>query len=68
MIYWRNRMEWLKIYWWVILIVLFGVFINTIKALNKLNFKGYLDKKKGTKPIPYQDDDDDDWPPTPKKN
>lgn len=57
-------MEWLKDYWWLILIVLLGIFINTIKDLNKTSFKHYLDKKKGIKPIPY-DDDDDDWP---KKN
>lgn len=53
-------MEWLKDYWWIILIILLGVFINTIKDLNKLSFKTYLQKKKGIKPIPYNDDDD--WP------
>lgn len=54
-------MEWLKDYWWLILIVLVGIFINTIKDLNKTSFKKYIDKKNGVKPIPY-DDDDDDWP------
>lgn len=49
-------MEWLKDYWWIILIFLAGVFINTIKALNKLNFKSYIDKK-GIKQIPYDDED-----------
>ncbi|WP_430875219.1 YpfN family protein [Gilliamella sp. G0441] len=49
-------MEWLKDYWWIILIFLAGVFINTIKALNKLNFKSYIDKK-GIKPILYDDED-----------
>ncbi|WP_392562846.1 hypothetical protein RHO12_05040 [Orbus sturtevantii] len=54
-------MEWLKDYWWLILILLLGIFINTIKDLNKTSFKSYLNKKNGIKPIPY-DDDDDDWP------
>ena len=53
-------MEWLRDYWWVILIILVGIFINTIKALNKLSYKHYLEKKKGIKPIPYTDDEDDD--------
>lgn len=53
-------MDWLKEYWWVILIILVGMFINAIKALNRLNYKSYLEKKKGSKPIPY--DDDDEWP------
>lgn len=52
-------MEWLKDYWWIILIFLAGVFINTIKALNKLNFKSYIDKK-GIKPIPYDDEDNNE--------
>ena len=54
-------MAWLKDYWWIILIILIGIFINTIKALNRLNYKNYLEKKKGIKPIPYSGDDDD-WP------
>ncbi|WP_392553198.1 hypothetical protein RHO14_04865 [Orbus wheelerorum] len=60
-------MEWLKAYWWLILIVLLGIFINTIKDLNKTSFKSYLNKKNGIKPIPY-DDDEDDWPKEKKKN
>lgn len=56
-------MEWLKDYWWIILIILIGIFINTIKALNRLSYKAYLEKKKGIKAIPYKDDDDD-WPTT----
>jgi type II secretory pathway component PulF len=55
-------MEWLKDYWWMIVVILIGIFINAIKALNRLSYKAYLEKKKGIKPIPYQDDDDD-WPP-----
>ncbi|MDF7669813.1 hypothetical protein PT276_01115 [Orbaceae bacterium ESL0721] len=50
-------MEWLKDYWWIILIIIIGIFINTIKALNRLNFKSYIQKRKGIKPIPYEDDD-----------
>ena len=62
-------MEWLKDYWWVIVIILIGIFINTIKALNKLNYKSYLEKKKGIKPIHYNDDEDYDWQSnTPKNN
>ncbi|OCG22989.1 MULTISPECIES: YpfN family protein [unclassified Gilliamella] len=57
-------MTWLKDYWWIIVVILIGIFINTIKALNRLSYKTYLEKKKGIKPIPYQDDDDDDWPST----
>ncbi|OCG37265.1 YpfN family protein [Gilliamella sp. Gris1-4] len=56
-------MEWLKDYWWIIVVILIGIFINTIKALNRLSYKAYLEKKKGIKPIPYQYDDDD-WPST----
>ncbi|MCO6537516.1 MAG: YpfN family protein [Gilliamella sp.] len=56
-------MEWLKDYWWIIVVILIGIFINTIKALNRLSYKAYLEKKKGIKPIPSQDDDDD-WPST----
>ncbi|MCO6539701.1 MAG: YpfN family protein [Gilliamella sp.] len=56
-------MGWLKDYWWIIVVILIGIFINTIKALNRLSYKAYLEKKKGIKPIPYQDDDDD-WPST----
>ena len=61
-------MEWLKDYWWLIIIVLIGIFINTIKALNKLSYKDYLEKKKGIKPIPYSDNEYDDWPSQPKQN
>lgn len=53
-------MVWLKDYWWVILIILIGIFINVIKDLSRLSYKDYLNKKNGIKPIPY-DDDDDDW-------
>lgn len=60
-------MEWLEDYWWIILILLLGIFINTIKDLNKTSFKQYLDKKNGVKPIPY-DDDEDDWPKSNNKN
>lgn len=54
-------MEWLKTYWWIILILLLGVILNVIKDLNKINYTDYLKKKKGIKPVPY-DDDEDDWP------
>lgn len=35
----------LKEYWWIIFIVLLGLFINAIKALNKTHFNAYLKKK-----------------------
>lgn len=54
-------MEWLKDYWWLILILLVGIFLNVIKDLKRVNYNEYIKKKKGIKPIPY-DDDDDDWP------
>lgn len=56
-------MEWLKDYWWLILVFLLGVILNAIRDLNKLSFKQYIDKKKGIKPIPYEDDkdDEDNW-------
>jgi len=50
-------MEWLKQYWWLILVVLLGIVINAIKDLNKTSFKSYLNKKNGIKPIPYDDED-----------
>lgn len=61
-------MVWLKDYWWIILIILIGIFINGIKALNRLSYKNYLEKKNGIKPIPYSDDDDDDWSSSNKSN
>ncbi|QIQ21933.1 YpfN family protein [Zophobihabitans entericus] len=55
-------MEWLKEYWWIIIpLLLLGVILNGIKDLKKLSFKEYLEKKKGIKPIPYDDDEEDDW-------
>lgn len=54
-------MEWLKDYWWIILVLLAGIIYNAIKDLKKLNYDEYL-KKKNIKPIPYEDDEDDDWP------
>ncbi|MCX8579352.1 hypothetical protein [Gilliamella sp. B2717] len=54
-------MEWIKDYWWVILLFILGIFINAIKALNKLNFKSYIDKK-GIKPIPYDDEENNQTP------
>ncbi|MCX8575463.1 MULTISPECIES: hypothetical protein [unclassified Gilliamella] len=54
-------MEWIKDYWWVILLFILGIFINAIKALNKLNFKSYIDKK-GIKPIPYDDVENNQTP------
>ena len=48
-------MEWLENYWWLILIFLAGIFINTIKDLQKTSFKDYL-KNTNIKPIPYDDD------------
>jgi hypothetical protein len=44
-------MEWLKDYWWLILLFLLGVFLNVIRDLNSISYKHYLDKKKG----PQQD-------------
>ncbi|PXY96154.1 hypothetical protein DKK76_03655 [Frischella perrara] len=38
-------MEWFKDYWWIILILLAGIFISAIKDLNKTSFKAYLKKK-----------------------
>lgn len=42
--------EWLKEYWWIIIIILIGLFINGIKELNKTSFESYLKRKKGNKP------------------
>lgn len=58
-------MEWLKDYWWVILIFLIGIFINTIKDLNKTSFKEYL-KNKHTKSEHHNKSSDNTAPATHK--
>ncbi|MEG3134096.1 YpfN family protein [Rouxiella sp. T17] len=63
-------MEWIKDYWWIVLIVLAGILISGIKELNRVDVKAYL-KDKPEIP-PHRDnnaewDDDDDWPKDKKK-
>lgn len=59
-------MEWLKEYWWIlVLVILLGVFINVIKDLSRIDPKKYLDNKPQLPP--HRDnnaswDDDDNWP------
>lgn len=42
-------MEWLQHYWWILLIIIAGMFIDAIKKLNKIDAKKYLDKKKSVR-------------------
>ncbi|AYA42440.1 YpfN family protein [Xenorhabdus nematophila] len=59
-------MYWLiKDYWWVVLLVLVGIIVNAIKALNRIDQKRFLDNK--PKLPPHRDfndqwDDEDNWP------
>ncbi len=58
-------MGWLADYWWVVLILLLGMFINGIKDLNRINHKSFLDNKPELPP--HRDnnakwDEEDDWP------
>jgi type II secretory pathway component PulF len=46
-------MEWIKDYWWIVLIVLAGIIISGIKELNRDNNAEW--------------DDDDDWQKDKKK-
>lgn len=58
-------MSWLADYWWVILILLVGILINTIKDLNKIDVKKFLDNKPELPPHKDNNanwDDEDDWP------
>ncbi|EFL91752.1 hypothetical protein REG_1217 [Candidatus Regiella insecticola LSR1] len=43
--HWLENWHELKEYWWLILIFLVGIFINSIKALCRLNHKDYLKNK-----------------------
>lgn len=38
-----------KEYWWIILIILVGLFVGAMKELNKLSFESYLKKKQPSK-------------------
>ena len=65
-------MTWLADYWWIILVILVGIFINGIKALNKINYKGSLNDP--SKLPPHRDnnaqwdkEDDDEWNKNKKK-
>ncbi|MBW7983509.1 YpfN family protein [Enterobacillus tribolii] len=57
-------MHWLADYWWVILLILVGMLINSVKALMKVDPKRYLDNKPELPP--HRDnndkwDNEDDW-------
>lgn len=61
-------MELIKEYWWVILILLFGIILNGIKELRRLDHKKFLQNKPEVPP--HRDnnaqwDDEDDWPKKP---
>lgn len=58
-------MQWLADYWWILLILLVGIILNGIKALQRLDYKRYLSNKPDLPP--HRDnnakwDDDDDQP------
>ncbi|SFN41508.1 YpfN family protein [Xenorhabdus japonica] len=58
-------MHWLIDYWWIVLLVLIGIIINAIKALNSVDPKSFLDNKRELPPHrdlnDQWDDDEDDW-------
>ncbi|NAW49621.1 YpfN family protein, partial [Salmonella sp. gx-f5] len=35
-------MEWIKDYWWIILIILAGIIISGVKELSRVDVKKYL--------------------------
>jgi len=58
-------MEWIKDYWWIVLVILAGIIISGIKELNRVDVKKYLADKPEIPP--HRDnnaewDDEDDWP------
>jgi len=58
-------MEWIKDYWWIVLVILAGILISGIKELNRVDVKKYLADKPEIPP--HRDnnpewDDEDDWP------
>ncbi|PVZ83884.1 hypothetical protein C9426_25140 [Serratia sp. S1B] len=61
-------MHWLADYWWIILILLFGIILNGIKELRRLDHKQFMVNKPELPP--HRDnnaqwDDDEDWPKKP---
>ncbi|MFZ4834577.1 YpfN family protein [Rouxiella sp. Mn2063] len=58
-------MEWIKDYWWIVLVILAGILISGIKELSRVDVKKYLADKPEIPP--HRDnnaewDDEDDWP------
>ena len=58
-------MEWLKHYGWVlVLLIVFGVFVNLYRAMKKINVKAFLENKPNLPP--HRDNnaqwDEHDWP------
>ncbi|MFC0225192.1 YpfN family protein [Serratia aquatilis] len=58
-------MQWLADYWWIILVILFGIILNGIKELRRLDHKRFLANKPEIPP--HRDnnaqwDEEDDWP------
>ncbi|OTA16077.1 membrane protein [Xenorhabdus vietnamensis] len=56
-------MHWLIDYWWIVLLVLIGIIINAVKALNRVDPKSFLDNKPELPPhrdLNAQWDDEDD--------
>ena len=59
-------MQWLADYWWILLILLAGMTLNSIKAFQRLDYKRYLNNKPNLPPHKdnnAQWDDDEDQPP-----
>lgn len=59
-------MHWLADYWWIILLVLVGMLINSIKALSRINYDGSLKKKSNLPPhrdnnAQWDKEEDDEW-------
>lgn len=55
-------MEFIKDYWWLIMVLLLvGFLLNGIRDLKKINYKHYIDKRKGAKRRSSNEDEDDDF-------
>lgn len=59
-------MEWVKEYWWILIILfMVGLLVNVYKDLKRVDVKKYLDNKPELPPhrdFNHKWDEEDDWP------